>query len=35
LEGLAGRDEMVRRSMTDRLQFEQALANGKWAEVAA
>ncbi len=35
LEGVAGRDDMVRRSMTDRLQFEQALSNPDyWTEVA-
>jgi GT2 family glycosyltransferase len=35
LEGVAGRDEMVRRSMTDRLQFEQSLANPDyWIGVA-
>lgn len=35
MEGTTGRDEMVRRSMTDRLQFEQALASPVWAQVAA
>jgi GT2 family glycosyltransferase len=35
LEGLPGRAEMVNRSMTDRLQFEQAMCEGKWATVAA
>lgn len=31
LEGTHGRDEMVRRSMTDRLTFEQAMTSGEWA----
>lgn len=31
MEGTHGRDEMVRRSMTDRLQFEQAMMSGEWA----
>lgn len=35
LEGTVGRDDMVRRSMTDRLQFEQAMSAGRWAQVAA
>jgi GT2 family glycosyltransferase len=35
LEGVAGRDDMVRRSMTDRLQFEQAMSNPDyWIGVA-
>jgi GT2 family glycosyltransferase len=35
LEGTTGRDDMVRRSMTDRLQFEQAMCTPQWSGVAA
>lgn len=35
LEGTHGREEMVRRSMTDRLAFEQAMESDEWAKVAA
>lgn len=35
MEGVAGRAEMVNRSMTDRLQFEQALSEPRWSRVIA
>jgi hypothetical protein len=35
LEGIPGRAEMVNRSMIDRMAFEQAMCEPRWAKVAA
>ena len=34
MEGVVGREEMVRRQMTDRLEFEQVLSEPRWAPKA-